>query len=96
MAVNYDYYCVDCDEAHIIRASYEERDSQVCPDCGEGLERLMSMPAVMRASYPDGLRRGKFQDIREASRLNQEAASAKPEIRDEIRKEISNKMGVKL
>ena len=85
---NYSYECKVCaaGEELILFAKYEERDNQVCPECSTPVTRQISAPNVMRASYPDGTKRKGFQDLKEAAKLNREAAGEKAG--SERRKEI--------
>lgn len=92
---NYDYYCEPCHEDRILQVKYEQRDMVDCPVCCEPMKRQVSMPMNLRASYPDGMRRKGWQDLKEASKLNVDAAGARAKEKAEIKKEI-RKIGVEV
>lgn len=93
---NYDFTCQDCKHPFRENVQYTKRDEPLaCPECGStNSYRHFPTPAVTKASYPDGTT-NRFATLKEASKLNKEAASAKPDRKKEIAKEI-RKMGVKL
>lgn len=93
----YTYVCTNC--AHVTDARFslkEERPEIIkCEACyQESAAYTLSAPMVTRASYLDGTNR--FRDMKEASKLNVEAAkSSSQDTKKEISKEI-RKMGVTL
>lgn len=94
---NYDYHCITCEEDLIVNVPYAERDRSPCPTCDCLLERQMSMPAVMKASYPDGVKRKGWAELREASKLNKEAIGSKDSgHRKAIEKEIRDGLKVRI
>jgi hypothetical protein len=69
-------------------ATYENRFS--CLQCGEPTaKRVPSAPNVLKASWPMGRTSAASQDLKEASRLRVEAASAPPEIKSQIEAEAN-------
>lgn len=68
----------------------------LCPLCQGVAHYQMAMPAIMRASYPDGHRRKGLSEIKEAAAITREAsnAGARSETRERARKEI-RKLGVR-
>jgi len=76
-----------------------ERPEQItvdeCPECLRThviYTYRISAPGLMQAAYPDGTRR--FSDMREAAKLQREAAHSSTERKKEIAAEI-RKMGIK-
>lgn len=69
-------------------ATYENRFN--CSHCGEPVaKRIPSAPNVLKASWPMGRTTSTSQDLKEASRLRVEAASAPPETKKQIEAEAS-------
>ncbi len=67
-----------------------------CPSCGteKSVKRIMSAPRIMKASYPDGVKRSGFAELKEAAALEEEAMNSEDyEKRQGIKKEI-RKMGI--
>lgn len=95
-------YSFRCDVGHttdeiIIGCKYEDRDNQICPDCGMSLIRQITAPNFPRASYVDGQRgkTGAWKDMREASALNKEAATdTSQDNKKAIAKEIRDRLRV--
>lgn len=96
----YDFQCLGCDTIVDHFVPYERRDDPdqvpLCLVCG-GAEhrRLFPAPRVMSASLPDGTKRRGWSDLKEAAKLNVEAAGSKRDTAREIRKEIK-RIGVKV
>lgn len=68
----------------------EGPDEIRCPVCDFHAERIPSVPNVKRKSFHDGKDRGDgYRKLKEAARLEVEAAGKKPSERADIRKEIS-------
>jgi hypothetical protein len=91
MCPNYNFQCTECDLVTTEFYKYEDRPERMqCPACStETAEYRIAMPGITRASYVDGTRR--FQDAKEASKLNKEMASSqstanKRDIAREIKK----------
>lgn len=85
---NYDFECFHCQSTTILNVPYDKRDElYYCADCGFHLLRKFPAPMVARASYPDGTT-NRFKELKEASKLNKEAAVAKDTTKKEIQKEI--------
>lgn len=99
MSPTYDYACTECHALFDVHIRYVDRDDYEkvggCPDCGSiKLERQFPAPMVLKASYPDGTKR--FTDMKEAAKLNREAAnSMKQDTKKEIAREI-RKLGVRV
>lgn len=94
---SYDYKCTTCEQKFIEVVKYDQReDKQLCPDCGTSTGvYCISAPNITRASYVDGTKRKGFSEMKEAAKLNREAAHSGTEKRREIEKEI-RRMGVKV
>lgn len=94
---NYGFLCEDCgtvtEEFHKISG---RPDGIVCA-CGGIAHHQISTPAIVgKASFLDGQRRKGWSDLKEASKLNVEAAGTKKQdTKKEIAKEIK-KLGVKV
>lgn len=82
----FEYSCPDCELISVGNFKYAERPMVIkCDKCGEEkASYVLSAPYGTRASYLDGTKR--FQDAKEASKLNKEMASTKNKA--EIKKEI--------
>jgi hypothetical protein len=67
-----------------------------CPVCRSPAVRTISVPNITRASYVDGTDRGDaHRKLKEAAKLEKQAANMRPEKRSEIKKEINKlKKGV--
>lgn len=66
----------------------------LCTDPPSTWQRVYTAPTLMTASYPDGLKRKGFAELKESAKLHREAAVSGKEKRQEIAKEI-RKLGVK-
>ena len=60
----YNYECPSCKYLEEVMLTPDEEVEIECPKCGLLLERLLSAPMFLKASYPDGTKR--FQAAREA------------------------------
>jgi len=81
MYKSYDYRCGLCDHrvTELFRRE-EQPDTLDCENCGEPdiMRQALAAPMVLKASYPDGHKRGeKWQMTKAAAALQQEAARAK-------------------
>lgn len=93
--VNYEYECIVCEVFEDRQVPYLVRDEQFCTTCENPLVRQFPTPGVTRASYVDGTRRKGWAEMREASKLNREAAgSMSTDTKREIAREIRNKLRV--
>lgn len=92
-----DYMCGSCeyeDTDRVVRR--DEQDNQVCPECGEKLVRQLGAPAVMGVALPDGTYRGtQYQKMKEAAKLEKQAANLPVEKRGELKAEIRKLRGGK-
>lgn len=88
--IMYLFHCPACEVYEDRQVPYEERDNQNCITCQGHLERRITAPNSPRASYVDGQRAksGTWKDMREASKLNVDAAGASPNNKKEIAREI--------
>lgn len=92
---SYTFYCEDCNTVTDATYVYTERPETIpCTACEGTAKYQISAPMVLRASYRDGVKRAGWKDLREASKLNKEAAVAKDGNRKQIEKEIG-KLGYK-
>jgi hypothetical protein len=84
------YTCSKCAYRDIDRmVKKSEQDSQVCPECTTVLTREWGAPSVMEVALPDGTFRGvTYQKMKEAARLEKQAASLPVGDRGNIKKEI--------
>lgn len=90
---NYTYNCETCESTTIEQFRIADRPETVTCACG-GTAKFTIVPVpVMNHSYRDGTKR--FQDFREASKLNKEAAVSSDSTKKEIHREIK-KMGVSI
>lgn len=90
---SYDFYCTHCGNEDIMVVAYERRDDLYsCSECGEDLTRRFPTPMIAKASHPDGTTK-RFRDLKEAAKLEKEAANSKPDRKAEITREIK-KLGV--
>lgn len=78
----------------LIDRSEEENEFQ-CPECGASGKKTLSAPMVFKEAYHDGIKRLGWDKLREASKLNLEAAGSRDKNRKEIQKEIK-KLGVNI
>ena len=71
MCPTYDYCCKACNEMSIHLVSYDDRDTAEirCEECDSACERRMSAPRVLKASYPDGVKRPGWEGMRIAAKL---------------------------
>lgn len=85
---NYD--CSSCEYQDIDRiVQRAEQDAQKCPECGASLIRQLGAPAVMGVALPDGTYRGtQYQKMKEAAKLEKQAANLPVEKRSDIKAEI--------
>lgn len=92
----YLFHCSSCDTDTDLDYPIGTRPDQApCPVCAKVAEYVLVPPGIMTHSYLDGQKRKGYQDIREASKLNVEAASTDdPQKKKEIHAEISNKLKV--
>lgn len=90
-----DYVCTGCDYQDTDRVvRRDEQDSQACPECSTVLTRVLGVPAVMGVALPDGTYRGvEYQKMKEAAKLEKQAANLPVEKRGELRKEIRKLRG---
>jgi hypothetical protein len=84
------YSCSECsyyDVDRVVRR--DEQDNQLCPECGAALSRELGAPAVMGVALPDGTYRGvEYQKMKEAAKLEKQAANLPVEKRQDLKKEI--------
>ncbi len=87
---NYDFLCQECGHTTVENYPHAERPAVVpCRACGSGNAQYRIAAAnVMSVALPDGTKREGFAELREASKLNLESATAKPDRKKEIREEI--------
>lgn len=93
---NYEFLCEPCMCVTTLNIPYSERPETVpCTFCSEPAKHMISLPAVMHVALPDGTRRRGWQDLKEAAKLNREAAISKNDVKKDIKKEIRKlKVGV--
>lgn len=95
---NYDYFCDQCNFRMVHSCAYRDRPEQITVDrclmCDKETSYTyrIAAPNIMQAAYPDGTRR--FQDVKEAAKLEKEAAHSKLDRKKEIAAEIK-KMGIR-
>ena len=87
----YLYPCSNCD--HVTEVFYKlsevRPDIQSCEVCHEIAHYRIAAPMVLKASYLDGQRSKAWKDVKEASRLNRDAAvESNPETKAGMEKEI--------
>ena len=87
----YTYFCEECQ--HITDVFYKlsevRPDIQSCEVCGAVAHYQLAAPMVLKASYLDGQRSKAWKDVKEASRLNRDAAvESNPETKAGMEKEI--------
>ena len=87
----YTYFCEECQ--HITDVFYKlsevRPDIQSCEVCGAVSHYQLAAPMVLKASYLDGQRSKAWKDVKEASRLNRDAAvESNPETKAGMEKEI--------
>lgn len=93
----YDFTCETCQDTYDLMVKYDERDSQTCPVCSSPVIRHFPSPMILKASHHDGIKRRGWAEMREASKLNKEAASSgSEENRKAIAKEIREKLKVNI
>lgn len=96
---SFDYHCLKCDRYFIKVVYLSERNKKnlPCDYCGTpGIERIFGAPAVLTASFPDGLRKKSesWRNMSEASKLNVEAAQeGRHTEKERIKKEVKNLIG---
>ena len=85
-----DLLCKDCTARWNEVVDREDRDKVAeCPSCGKmSGRRTISAPMVLMASYPDGTRRFDPR-VKEAARLQVEAASKSGSTKADLQKEIN-------
>jgi hypothetical protein len=89
---NYDIECADCQTISIEFRKYEDRDNPgVCNMClGPTNKVYRTAPNGMFTALPDGTRRNEgYQRLKEAAKLEKEAANTRPERRKEINQEMN-------
>lgn len=94
----YLYRCTSCDETtdgHF-KLTETRPETVECILCGEEARYELSAPMVLKASYLDGQRKKKFQDLREASKLNKQAGEVNSTEERKALKTESKKIGYKL
>lgn len=96
---NYSFRCSSGHTADeiVVHCPYDDRDTQTCLECGHPLERQITAPNFTKASYIDGQRgkTGAWKDMREASKLNREAATdSSQDNKKAIAKEIRDRLRV--
>lgn len=93
---NYDYHCEACQLVTVEFHKIGERPESIpCPMClTNQAAYTIAAPNLMQASYPDGIKRKGFAEMREANKLLREATVSKRDTAKEIRQEIK-KMGIK-
>ena len=93
----YSYQCDTCGSTTEEFHKYSERPDTITCACGGTAQHTITAVGLMvKEAYLDGTRRKGWSDMREASKLNKEKASARD---DKSRKEIANqirKLGVKI
>ena len=89
----YLYHCPECNDTMdaFFKLTEERPETVECIFCGKAAQYQIAAPMVLKASYLDGQRKKKFQDVREASKLNRMAAGEddlqkKSELKKEARK----------
>lgn len=91
---NYEFFCEDCSCVTTGNFLYADRPETVpCTFCEKPARYMMSKPTVMHVALPDGTRRRGWADMKEAAKLNKEAAVARGETKRDIKKEI-RKLGI--
>ena len=87
----YDFLCKSCGFRHDeIFHKGEQPETLDCPSCGEEMKEVIGAPMPLRASYHDGYRRGgDYQLVKEASKLEVQAANLPHEKRKELKQEIT-------
>ena len=50
----YTYTCIECNKAHEVIQSIEQRDNSLCPDCGNSLIRNIDKPGLVWAPTRGG------------------------------------------
>ena len=70
---NYDFICPKCRTEIVEFVKYNERDTVKlnCRECDTVLRRKISMPMVMKASYPDGKKREGWSDMVSEAKLRE-------------------------
>ena len=69
-----------------------QEEGQLCPECGKLGYKTVSAPAVLRASYHSGYRRGEsYEQAKQVAKLKSERANM-PRT-EEARKEINREIG---
>ncbi len=85
-----DYQCPSGHRFNLI-IEHKEREVPVlcgCGGCEEMAGPVFSVPKNLRASYPDGTRRGGLRELAQAEQLRSEAWSLPADQRGDIQKEI--------
>jgi hypothetical protein len=89
---NYDILCTDCGLVTVEFRKYEDRDAEtICAFCDGKQQRVYrTAPNGMFTALPDGSRRDEgYQRLKEAAKLEKEAANTRPERRKEINQEMN-------
>lgn len=86
----YSYHC-DCGSETSHTCEYSKRpEIIICDGCGhESAMYAISAPNVMRTALPDGTKRKGWAEMREASKMNKQAAVAQGETKKELVREIN-------
>lgn len=102
--MKYLWRCTQCD--WVQEVTRPMADHAIVPNCDDAEEgscecgnnrwvRVYEVPAIMKASYPDGLKRKGWADLKESAKLEKERAVARTDAqKNEIAQEIT-KMGIK-
>lgn len=86
-----DVQCDDCGRRDIVLLDLSDPADQPdpCPNCSGFLSQQLAAPAVLNASYPDGMSRGEgYELLKRASKVEKEMVNLRHEKRGEHRKEI--------
>ncbi len=92
--ITIDRWCEVCGHRYVDtltrdEATYENRWDCVTCSGQSSVKRIPSGPKVLVASWPDGLKRSSTEDLKLASKMRVEAASAPPEEKKMMEKEAS-------
>lgn len=98
---NYDYRCPECETVKTEYRKYEDRDRPIpCVMCkdSEMVRTWLKMPGTTKASFIDSRktkRAADMHDLKEAAKLEVEAANLPHDKRTEIKKEIRERKKVR-
>ena len=92
-----DHRCTACSTVYDVLKRRSERDEpSECPSCGGSGGRIPSAPLPLRRSYHMGKDRGDgWNKMKEAAKLEKEAANLAPDKRKEIASTINDLRKVK-